>query len=137
MATTDRDLAEALWADRLEGAYAYASLRRSGARLAGGSDAPVEALSPLDGMRAAVLRTADDRPPWRPQEALPREAALLAYTRTPAWLSGEEHVRGRLSPGLAADLVVLDRDPLADDEALRECSVVATMLAGRWVHGAP
>jgi predicted amidohydrolase YtcJ len=137
MATTDRDLAERLWAGRLAGAYAYASLRRAGARLVGGSDAPVEALSPLDGIRAAVLRTADERPPWRPQEALPAEAALAAWTRTPPWLAGEEHVRGRLAPGLAADLVVLDRDPLAGDDALREVRVVATMLAGRWVHGAP
>jgi predicted amidohydrolase YtcJ len=137
MAPTDRDLAEREWGDRLDGAYAYGSLRRAGARLAGGSDAPVEDLSPLDGIRAAVLRTRGERPPWRPQEALPAEAALAAWTTTPAWLAGEEHLRGRLAPGLFADLVVLDRDPLAGEDALREARVLATMVDGEWVHGAP
>jgi hypothetical protein len=137
MAATDRDLAEREWGERLAGAYAYGSLRRAGARLVGGSDAPVEALDPLDGIRAAVLRTRGDREPWRPEEALPAEAALAAWTTTPAWLAGEEDLRGRLAPGLAADLVVLDRDPLASEEDLREARVLATMLDGEWVHGAP
>jgi predicted amidohydrolase YtcJ len=68
---------------------------------------------------------------------VPAAAALDAWTAAPAWLAGEEHERGRLAPGLAADLVVLDRDPLAGEDALREASVLATMLAGRWLHGAP
>jgi predicted amidohydrolase YtcJ len=131
MLVSDRELAERLWAERLDGAYAYASLRRAGARLAGGSDAPVEDLSPLDGMRAAVLRD------WRPQERLPAEAALAAWTAAPAWLAGEEAVRGRLGPGMLADLVVLDRDPLAGDDELREARVLATMSGGRWLRGAP
>jgi predicted amidohydrolase YtcJ len=135
MAPSDRDLAERLWGERIAGAYAYRSLREHGARLAGGSDAPIEALDPLDGIRAAVLRTRGDREPWRPEEALPAEAALAMWTTVPAWLAGEEHVRGRLAPGLAADLVVLDRDPLAGEDALREAQVVATMLDGEWVHG--
>ena len=84
-----------------------------------------------------MLRTRGDREPWRPEEALPAEAALAAWTTTPAWLAGEEHLRGRLAPGLAADLVVLDRDPLASEEDLRDARVLATMLDGEWVHGAP
>jgi predicted amidohydrolase YtcJ len=41
-------------------------------------------------------------------------------------------------PGYLADLVVLDRDPLdCPAEELSEVNVVATMLGGRWVHGAP
>jgi predicted amidohydrolase YtcJ len=137
MALTDRDAAERLWADRLDGAYAYGSLRDAGARLAAGSDAPVEALDPLAGMRAAVLRTDGLRPPWRPHEALPAAAALEAATAVPAWLAGEELLRGRIAPGHAADLVVLDRDPLAGAEDLLAARVVATMLEGDWVHGGP
>jgi predicted amidohydrolase YtcJ len=137
MALTDRDTAERVWAGRLDGAYAYGSLRESGARLALGSDAPVEALDPLGSIRAAVLRTDGDRPPWRPHDALPAAAALEAATAVPAWLTGEELLRGRIAPGHAADLVVLDRDLLAGPDDLHDARVVATMLDGDWVHGGP
>src|SRR4029078_10373114 len=55
MAVTDAPVAERLWADRLEGAYAYRSLHASGARLALGSDAAVAAMDPLPHLRDAVL----------------------------------------------------------------------------------
>ena len=110
-ATSDRDLADRLWGERAAHAYPYASLLAAGARLAGGSDAPVEELDPLAGLRAAVLRTDGDRPPWRPEQAIGLDAALASFTTEPAWLAGEEDVRGRIAPGLLADLVVLDRDP--------------------------
>jgi predicted amidohydrolase YtcJ len=62
----------------------------------------------------------------------------VATTVTPAWLSGDERVRGKLLPGYLADLVVLDRDPIAcPPEELDEVQVVATMLGGRWVFGGP
>jgi hypothetical protein len=137
-APSDRDLAERLWADRLEGTYAFRTLLESGALLANGSDAPVEELDPLAGIAAGVLRTIDERPAWRPQEALTVEQALHAQIVAPAWLSGDERRRGRLLPGFLADLVVLDRDPLAiEPEELREVQVVATMVGGRWVHNPP
>jgi predicted amidohydrolase YtcJ len=122
MAVTDAPVAERLWADRLDGAYAYRSLHAAGTRLALGSDAPVEELDPLQGLRDAVLRE------WRPHEALDLQAGLEALTVTPAWLSGDEDRRGRLLPGMLADLVVLDRDPFAD---LANARVVNTCLAGR------
>ena len=60
------------------------------------------------------------------------QQALEATCVTPAWLSGDEHVRGRLLPGLLADLVVLDQDPYElEPEALPEIRVVATMVGGR------
>jgi hypothetical protein len=137
-APSDRDLAERLWADRLEGTYAFRSLLETGALLANGSDAPVEELDPLAGIAAGVLRTIDERPPWQPQQALTVEQALHAQIVAPAWLSGDERRRGRLLPGFYADLVVLDRDPLTiEPEELREVQVVATMVAGRWVHNPP
>jgi predicted amidohydrolase YtcJ len=137
-APSDRDLAERHWPERLDGAYAYRSLRDSGAVIANGSDAPIEELDPLLGIRAAVLRTLDDRDGWRREEALTVEQALRATSVTPAWLCGDERRRGKLLPGYLADLVVLDRDPVAcPREELSDVRVVATMVGGRWVHNPP
>ena len=130
-ATSDRDVADRLWGERADHAYPYRSLRDGGAVLAGGSDAPIEALDPLAGLRAAVLRTDSDRPPWRPEQALALDDALAAFTTAPAWLERAEASRGRLAPGLAADVVVLDRDPYED---LAGARVAATMLDGDWIH---
>ena len=137
-APSDRDLAERLWPERLDGAYAFRSLWDSGALVANGSDAPVEELDPLAGLAAGVLRTIDDREAWRPDERLTIEQALRAATVNPAWLTGDERRRGKLLPGYLADLVVLDRDPVTcEPEELRELQVVATMVGGRWVHNPP
>jgi predicted amidohydrolase YtcJ len=137
-APSDRDLADRLWADVVEGAYAFRSLVQSGAVLANGSDAPIEELDPLAGIRAAVLRTIDERPAWRPDEALTVEQALYATTVAPAWLACDERSRGKLLPGFLADLVVLSRDPVeCPPEELDSVEVVATMVGGRWVHNPP
>jgi len=106
--------------------------------VANGSDAPIEELDPLAGIRAGVLRTLDDRPAWHPEQAVTVEEALHATIVAPAWLAGDERRRGKLVPGYLADLVVLDRDPLAiPADELPEVRVVATMLDGRWVHNPP
>jgi predicted amidohydrolase YtcJ len=132
-ATSDRDLVDRRLPDEREvRSYAFRALWDSGALIANGSDAPIEELDPLAGLVAGVRRTVDDRSPWRPHDALTIEQALEATTVNPAWLSRDEARRGRLVPGYDADLVVLDRDPFDD----LSVSVVATMVAGRWVHGA-
>jgi predicted amidohydrolase YtcJ len=137
-APSDRDLADRFWTGRLEGAYAFRSLRSAGAVLSNGSDAPIEELDPLAGIRAAVLRTIDERPGWRMEEALTVEEALHATTVEPAWLARDERERGKLLPGYVADLVVLSRDPVAcPPEELETVEVVATMVGGRWVHNPP
>jgi predicted amidohydrolase YtcJ len=132
-APSDRDLADRFWSGKTDGAYAFASLLASGALVANGSDAPIEELDPLAGIRAGVRRTIDERPGWHPEQALTVDQAFHATCVAPAWLAGDERWRGRLIPGQAADLVVLDRDPWQDLDA----EVVATMVAGRWVHNPP
>ena len=137
-APSDRDIAERNWAGMTDGAYAYRSLLESGAVVANGSDAPIEELDPLAGIRAGVLRTLDDREPWHPEQAVTVEQAIEATILTPAWLARDERRRGKLLPGYLADLVVLDRDPLAiEPEELPEVGVVATMVDGRWTHNPP
>jgi predicted amidohydrolase YtcJ len=137
-APSDRDLADRFWGARTGGAYAYRSLRDSGALLANGSDAPIEELDPWAGICAGVLRTIDEREPWHPEQRLTLEEAVVATTVNPAWLARGEHRRGKLLPAFLADLVVLDRDPFElDTEQLPEVQVVATMLGGRWTHNPP
>jgi predicted amidohydrolase YtcJ len=131
-APSDEGLAKRFWADRLEGTYSFRSLLESGAVLANGSDAPIEELDPWAGVVAAVTGH------WRENQRLTLEQALHATCVAPAWLSHDERARGTLLPGRLADLVVLDRDPFACAPGeLPEVQVVATMLGGRWVHGAP
>jgi len=132
-APSDRDLADRNWAGTTDRAYAYRSLLDGGATLANGSDAPIEELDPLAGIRAGVRRTIDDRPSWHAEQAVTVNEAFRATCVAPAWLEHEERRRGRLVPGMLADLVVLDRDPWEDLDA----QVVAAMVGGRWVHNPP
>jgi predicted amidohydrolase YtcJ len=121
-----------------ERAYASRSLLDAGTVVVNGSDAPVEELDPLLGVRAGVRRTLDERDAWHPEQRVTVEEAFRATCVTPAWLTGDERRRGKLLPGYLADLVVLDRDPFeCPPEELAEVQVVATMLGGRWVFGAP
>ena len=137
-APSDRDIADRLWEGKTQRAYAFRSLIESGAVLANGSDAPIEELDPLLGIRSGALRTLDDREPWHGEQALSVEETLHATCVAPAWLTGDERRRGKLLPGYLADLVVLDRDPVTCPlEELAEVQVVATMLGGRWIYNPP
>jgi predicted amidohydrolase YtcJ len=131
-APSDEQLAKRFWPDKLDGTYSFRSLLHSGALVANGSDAPIEELDPWGGVVAAVLDH------WREDQRLTLEQALHATCVAPAWLSHDERTRGTLVPGRYADLVVLDRDPFtAATDELRHVQVVATMVAGRWVHNPP
>jgi hypothetical protein len=125
--TADLDEARRAWGDaRMQGGYAFAALSEGGAPLCFGSDAPIEELAPLAGVRSAV------------EGGLAVEAALDAFWSGAARARHAERTLGRLVPGAAADLVVLDRDPTScPNEELDRIEVVATMVGGRWVHGAP
>jgi predicted amidohydrolase YtcJ len=114
--TSDRDAADRLWGGRSRYAYAWRSLLASGAVLAFGSDCPVETISPLAGIHAAVTRQRQEEPqrqPWYPEERLTPLEALRAYTLGAAYASGEEALKGSLAAGKLADMVVLSQDILA------------------------
>lgn len=134
----DRDLADEKWSEIAHRAYRFRGLLAAGARLCNGSDAPIDELDPLRGIRAGVQRSLDGRPAWHPDECLTVEEALWATCAEPAWLARAEDRLGRLAPGMLADLVVLDRDPVTcGADELAEVSVVATMIGGSWVHNPP
>ncbi len=137
--TSDRLMAEArLGPNRLAGAYAWRSIAATGAPLAFGSDAPVEAPDPFAGMAAAISRTGADGQPfggWMPGETVGREAALAGYTAQGAYAGFGESRFGQLKPGLRADFIVIDRDPLlVAPQDLRGTRVLQTWVGGERVY---
>ncbi|HNT36440.1 MAG TPA: amidohydrolase family protein, partial [bacterium] len=134
----DWKMADRHWGQRSKGAYAFRSLLNVRARLAFGSDCPVEEASPMLGMRAAVTRTDLDCQPeggWYPEEKLTPMEALAAYTLQGSYAMGFESQIGSLAEGKKADLVVLDCDLLASDPFEWSSErVVLTMMNGQITH---
>jgi hypothetical protein len=126
--------------ERLRGAYAWRSLAAAGALVVGGSDFPIESHDPRLGLFAAVTRRERDGDPprgWSPEQRLGREEALAACTAGPAYVSGDLHRLGTLTPGKEADVVLFDRNLVTcDPEEIPEARVWATLIGGvaRWVH---
>jgi predicted amidohydrolase YtcJ len=138
--TSDRLMAEArLGPNRLGGAYAWQSVLKSGARLAFGSDFPVESPNPFPGLSAAVSRQdINGQPPggWLPAERLTFTQALAAFTRGAAYAGFAEQKIGALEPGKWADFILVDRDPTAvNPHELARTQVLETWVAGKKVWG--
>jgi hypothetical protein len=117
--------------------YPIRSVVATGATVSFGSDWPVTALAPLDGLVTAMTRQTPDGLPtdgWYPAERLDLRAALTAYTSGVA-RQGFRDDAGSLDIGQVADLVWLDtdlRDP--DPAALRAAAVLGTWRAGVRIH---
>ncbi|WP_310533914.1 amidohydrolase family protein [Novosphingobium sp.] len=140
--TSDRLMAEArLGPNRLAGSYAWKSIADGGGKLAFGSDAPVESPDPFAGLAAAISRQGPDGQPfggWQPQERLTREAAIAGFTTGAAYAGLAETRFGRLAPGLRADFLLVDRDPLlASPAELAQTRVLETWVGGRRIYSAP
>lgn len=138
-APSDRYNADKFWGARCSGAYAFRSLLQSGAKLAFGSDVPVEPLDPLAGIYAAVTRkrmNESDSEPWYSAQRLTVQEALHGFTLGAAYASCEESLKGSLAPGKLADMVVLSDDIMrGDEESLRTARPVATIIGGNVVWG--
>lgn len=137
----DRPMAEArLGTARISNAYAWKSLASGGARLAFGSASPVATVAPFASLAAAMSREDRDGQPfggWQPQERLDRTAAFLAQTSGSAYAAFAEDRIGRIAPGLRADFLFVDVDPLlASPAQLRDARVLETWIAGRKVYEA-
>ena len=137
-ATSDKGMAEArLGEGRLDGAYAWQQIKKSGAELAFGSDFPVEPPDPMFGLHAAVTRQSRDGLPaggWRPWEKVNLADAFAGFTTWAARSGHNETKVGTLEPGKYADFITLERDPFAAPEGdLWKIKVTATWLAGKQV----
>jgi predicted amidohydrolase YtcJ len=131
--------------DRARRHFPYGTLHRAGARIAAGSDWPVSDPNPLWALHTGTTRTAPAGDPHAtgdaltvpllPEEALPFDVALDAFTGVAAWVGHAEDRTGFLRPGYAADIVVLDRD-ISDGTALDAARVVETLSRGVTVYRA-
>lgn len=123
---------------RVDRGYAWPEFSDAGARVAFGSDAPTAPHSPLGNLYVASTRRSalePARPANVARYALPLADALQHATHDAAWSCGAEHERGSLTPGLLADLAVLDRDPFTEGvESLLEARVVLTVAGGTTTH---
>jgi predicted amidohydrolase YtcJ len=129
-----------LGAERAMWQYPFASLLRSGATLAFGSDWPVSTPDPLQEIRVAVTRTSDEDPKgeeFLPDERLDLAVAMRAFTMGSAFVNNLDGETGSIEVGKAADLVVLDRNLFdADNDELDRARVLLTLIDGQPVYAA-
>jgi predicted amidohydrolase YtcJ len=121
--------------------YPIGSVARTGAVIAGGSDWSVSSANPLDAIQVAVTRRGPNEPPgqaWLPDELVDLPTMLTAYTTSGAYLSHDENVRGTITEGKLADLILLDKDlfkiPASE---IHTAKVLLTFFEGREVYRDP
>jgi predicted amidohydrolase YtcJ len=121
-------------AERRRWLYRIGSLLKAGLVVAGSSDAPVAPDNPLIGIYSAVTRRAASGEALLPEEAISVQQALAMYTTSAAYASFEEDIKGSVTPGKLADMVVLSADPLRlPAEQLKDIGVEMTIIGGRVV----
>jgi len=121
--------------ERLNRMFALRSFIDAGIRPTMGSDYPPGPFEPMMALQSMVTRTALDGHVWGPKQKITVEEAIRVCTLNGAYASWEEHLKGSLEPGKLADLVVLGRNPLAEDPStLVTVPVERTMAGGRWVY---
>ena len=120
--------------------YPFASLLRTGATLAGGSDWTVSTPNPLLEIEVAVTRVAPDTrdvAPFLPDERLSLDAALRAFTVGSAYVNHLDDETGTIEVGKLADLVVLDRNIRSPDAGpIGDAAVIRTFVEGQEVFSA-
>lgn len=136
--STDIPIMESRLGSRAKYCHAWRTLTDLGVNLNASSDVPVETPNVFCGIYAIVTRKSLEHPelaPWNPHEKVTVMEALRFYTINSAYAAFEEHIKGSVTEGKLADLVILDRDPCAvDPEELPEVQVDATILGGKIVY---
>lgn len=118
--------------------YAFNTLYKLGVPISLGTDSPVEDCNPFPNIYCAVTRQRIDGSPeggFYPNEKMEVQDAIDAYTIGSAYNEFKEDFKGRLKPGYAADLIVLDRDIFTIDESeIKDIKVKNTMVDGEFVY---
>jgi hypothetical protein len=119
------------------GAYVWRDLIASGAVVTNGTDVPVEDADPIASFYASVTRILSDGTAFFPEQVMTREEALKSYTIQNAYAAFEEDVKGTLSPGKYADIVVLSKDIMTvPAEEIPQTKVVYTIVGGKILYRA-
>ena len=117
--------------DRLAMTFAFKSMLEAGVNVTGSSDAPIEPLNPMTGIRGCVLRA----PGMKMDEKLTIDQALTMYTYNAQKIIARQEKKGLLVPGHMADIAVFQDDIFSvDPEKLIECKVLATVVDGKVVY---
>lgn len=134
-ATSDKNMAEdRLGPVRIQGAYAWRKLLETGARIANGSDFPVEHPNPFYGLHASVTRQDQQNEPpggWYSEENMTLVEALASFTIDAAYAGHQEDELGSLEPGKKADFIILDRDIFT----VSPTELWQTQVHETWVNG--
>jgi predicted amidohydrolase YtcJ len=128
--------------ERAKTAFAWRTMVDDGIRLDIVSDLPgsfndlqVSPFNPLDNIYYAITRNYRSGKPWHPEQCMTLQEAIVAYTANPAFASREEKLKGTITPGKLADLVVLSKDILTIPlDELRSTEVLYTILGGKFVY---
>lgn len=118
--------------------YAWKTMKDKGINVSFGTDAPVEPFDTMPNIYSAVTRkniTGDEEKTYLEKEKMSMEDAIYAYTYESAYASGEEEIKGTISPGKLADFIVLDRDlfNLENDKEILDTKVLETYVGGQLV----
>jgi len=124
--------------DRAAHSYAWAEFLSKGVALACGTDYPVEPITTIRGLYAAVTRQSEDgKKRYYPEQRLTIDQAIAAYTVGSAYAEFAEKEKGSLQPGMLADFVVLDRDITSiPAEKILDTKVLRTVVGGKTVYEA-
>ncbi len=118
-----------------ETSYVWRSLLKSGAVIANGTDAPVEAADPLPSFYAAVTRKMKNGEAFFRSQKMTREEALRSYTVNGAYAAFEEGIKGTLTAGKLADVTVFTRDLLTcPEEEILSAEVAMTIVGGKVLY---
>jgi predicted amidohydrolase YtcJ len=118
-----------------QGAYVWQSLIKSGAVVSNGTDTPVEDVDPIPCYYASVTRKLANGTAFFPDQKMTREQALRSYTIQAAYAAFEEDIKGTLTPGKLADVVVLSQDILTvPDDKILDTRVNYTIVGGKVVY---
>ncbi|MEM7732837.1 MAG: amidohydrolase [Pseudomonadota bacterium] len=117
-------------ADQIPLAFATKAIRETGTPVCFSTDWPVVPVDVMPSVKGAVHRP--DLPElWGDQTSTLRET-LESYTALNAWVEFNEHRKGKLAPGMMADVVVMDHDLEALDPAnLDKARAAVTLMGGR------